>query len=102
MSGTLSKVSQSRSATSGDFVFVQENKKEKSKTKANFSQFFVLGRSFWCQNLRLDLLNSEQASEKLSEVRNTFKIDSERYSDFTSHLLKKFKKKQRKSQFLQF
>ncbi len=37
------------------------------------SSILELGRTFWCQNLRLALLNSERASEKFSEVGNTVK-----------------------------
>ncbi len=49
----------------------------------------MLGRSFWCQNLRLDHLNSEQPSEK--EVRNIVKIDPEWSATFV--LVKNLKEK---------
>jgi hypothetical protein len=48
-------------------------KRNENLTEMSISSVFVLGRTFWCQKLRLDLLNSEQVSEKFSDVRNTIK-----------------------------
>ena len=45
------------------------------------SSILELGRTFWCQKLRLDFLISNLPSEKNSEVGNVLKIDRE-YGDF--------------------
>jgi hypothetical protein len=51
------------------------SKKNNFQTKMSTSSSFELEPSFWCQKLRLDFLNLEQASEKISDVGNTVKID---------------------------
>ncbi len=59
----------------GDFRICP--KKKNFQTKTSTRSIFELGGTFWCQNLRLDVLNSEQASEKFSEVGNTVKTGPE-------------------------
>jgi hypothetical protein len=48
---------------SATFVFVKKNQQTKKKIKMLISSFFDLGRFFWCQKLRLELLISDLFSE---------------------------------------
>jgi hypothetical protein len=52
------------------------------QTKTSTCSIFELETFFWCQNLRLDLLISEQVSEKFSEVGNTVKTGPEKATTF--------------------